>query len=161
MKDIVGSKWHAKHAPKVTKEEVDQVDERKLTGAETDKKEKYVMSLKKKMGGFKKRYGERAKEVMYATATKMAKEEVASVNELSKQTMGSYIKKASHDVATKSAATGRYADRANAVKDQMKKGDYSNYQQGKKDDATADKMFKKSWKRRAGIAKATDKLTKD
>jgi hypothetical protein len=28
MKDIVGSKWHAKHAPKVTKEEVDQVDER-------------------------------------------------------------------------------------------------------------------------------------
>jgi len=54
-------------------EETEQVDERKLTGTETDKKEKYVMSLKKKMGGFKKRYGERAKEVMYATATKMAK----------------------------------------------------------------------------------------
>jgi len=89
------------------------------------------------------------------------KEEVEQVDELSKQTMGSYIKKASHDVATKSAATGRYADRANAVKDQMKKGDYSNYQQGKKDDATADKMFNKSWKRRAGIAKATDKLTKE
>jgi hypothetical protein len=89
------------------------------------------------------------------------KEEVEQVDELSKKTMGSYIKKASHDVATKSAATGRYADRANAVKDQMKKGDYSNYQQGKKDDATADKMFNKSWKRRAGIAKATDKLTKE
>ena len=89
------------------------------------------------------------------------KEEVEQVDELSKQTMGSYIKKASHDVATKSAATGRYADRANAVKDQMKKGDYSNYQQGKKDDATADKMFNKSWKRREGIAKATDKLTKE
>ena len=88
-------------------------------------------------------------------------EEVEQVDELSKKTMGSYIKKASHDVATKSAATGRYADRANAVKDQMKKGDYSNYQQGKKDDATADKMFNKSWKRRAGIAKATDKLTKE
>jgi hypothetical protein len=89
------------------------------------------------------------------------KEEVEQVDELSKTTLGSYIKKASHDVATKSAATGRYADRANAVKDQMKKGDYSNYQQGKKDDATADKMFNKSWKRRAGIAKATDKLTKE
>ena len=88
-------------------------------------------------------------------------EDIEQVDELSKQTMGSYIKKASHDVATKSAATGRYADRANAVKDQMKKGDYSNYQQGKKDDATADKMFNKSWKRRAGIAKATDKLTKE
>ena len=88
-------------------------------------------------------------------------EDIEQVDELSKQTMGSYIKKASHDVATKSAATGRYADRANAVKDQMKKGDYSNYQQGKKDDATADKMFNKSWKRREGIAKATDKLTKE
>ena len=89
------------------------------------------------------------------------KEEVEQIDELSKKTMGSYIKKASHDVATKSAATGRYADRANTVKDQMKKGDYSNYQQGKKDDAIADKMFNKSWKRREGIAKATDKLTKE
>jgi hypothetical protein len=89
------------------------------------------------------------------------KEEAEQIDELSKKTMGSYIKKASHDVATKSAATGRYADRANTVKDQMKKGDYSNYQQGKKDDATADKMFNKSWKRREGIAKATDKLTKE
>ena len=60
--------------PKLKEEE--QVDERKLTGTETEKKEKYVMSLKGKMGGFKKRYGERAKEVMYATATKMAKEEL-------------------------------------------------------------------------------------
>jgi hypothetical protein len=89
------------------------------------------------------------------------KEEAEQIDELSKATMGSYIKKASHDVATKSAATGRYADRANTVKDQMKKGDYSNYQQGKKDDATADKMFGKSWKRRAGIAKAVDKMTKE
>jgi hypothetical protein len=59
---------------KTTKEEVENVDERKLTGAEAEKKEKYVLSMKKKMGGFKQRYGERAKEVMYATATKMAKD---------------------------------------------------------------------------------------
>jgi hypothetical protein len=88
-------------------------------------------------------------------------EEAEQIDELSKKTLGSYIKKASHDVATKSAATGRYAERANKVKDETKKGDYSNYQQGKKDDATADKMFGKSWKRRQGIAKATDKLTKE
>ena len=62
--------------------ESEQVSERKLTGAETEKKEKYVMSLKGKMGGFKKRYGERAKEVMYATATKMAKEEVNQIDEM-------------------------------------------------------------------------------
>jgi hypothetical protein len=88
-------------------------------------------------------------------------DEAEQIDELSKKTLGSYIKKASHDVATKSAATGRYAERANKVKDETKKGDYSNYQQGKKDDATADKMFGKSWKRRQGIAKATDKLTKE
>ena len=87
--------------------------------------------------------------------------EEEALDELSKGTLGSYVKKASHDVATKSAATGRYAERANKVKDETKKGDYSNYQQGKKDDATADKMFGKSWKRREGIAKAVDKLTKE
>jgi hypothetical protein len=59
---------------KLQKEDEQQVDERKLTGAEAEKKEKYVLSMKKKMGGFKQRYGERAKEVMYATATKMAKD---------------------------------------------------------------------------------------
>jgi hypothetical protein len=65
-----------KHASSgLKKEEVENVDERKLTGAETEKKEKYVLSMKKKMGGFKQRYGARAKEVMYATATKMAKKD--------------------------------------------------------------------------------------
>lgn len=93
------------------------------------------------------------------TLPSMQKEE--TLNELSKGTLGSYIKKASHDVATKSAAVGRYADRANKARDKMKKGDYSDWQQGKKDDEFADKMFKKSWKRREGIAKATDKLTKE
>jgi len=101
-----------------------------------------------------------AQDFKILKAKKGSMEEEA-LDELSKKTLGSYIKKASHDVATKSAATGRYAERANKVKDETKKGDYSNYQQGKKDDATADKMFGKSWKRRQGIAKATDKLTKE
>jgi len=79
-----------------------------------------------------------------------------------KKVLASYIKKASHDVATKSAATGRYAERANKEEDNRKKNqDYSGYQQGRKDNAFADKMFKKSWKRREGIAKAADKLSKD
>lgn len=89
---------------------------------------------------------------------KSMKEEVEQIDEVSKKTLASYIKKASHDVATKSAATGRYADRANKARDKMKKGDYSEWQQGKKDDEFADKMFKKSWNRRKGIAKAADKL---
>lgn len=82
--------------PKLKEEE--QVDERKLTGAEVSKKEKLVLSLKKKMGGFKKRYGERAKEVMYATATKMAKnEEVKQVDEISTAMASRYINKTKDD----------------------------------------------------------------
>jgi len=90
----------------------------------------------------------------------MNKEETEQLDEISKKKLGQYIKAASHDVATKSAATGRYADRANRARDEMKKGDYKNWPQGKKDDEFADKMFKKSWNRRKGIAKAVDKLTK-
>jgi hypothetical protein len=50
------------------------VTEAKMTEAEKSKREKIVMSLKNKMGDFKKKYGKRAEEVMYATATKMAME---------------------------------------------------------------------------------------
>lgn len=52
-----------------------ELDERTLTPAETAKKEKIVKSMKKGLAGFKQRYGERAKEVMYATATKQAKKD--------------------------------------------------------------------------------------
>jgi hypothetical protein len=48
--------------------------EKHLTPAETKKKEEIVMSMKKGLPGMKKRYGERAKEVLYATATKRAKQ---------------------------------------------------------------------------------------
>ena len=90
--------------PKLKEEE--QVDERKLTGAETNKKEKLVLSLKKKMGGFKKRYGERAKEVMYATATKMAKnEEVEQVDEISTAMASRYINKTKDDDTRKAGRT--------------------------------------------------------
>jgi hypothetical protein len=61
--------------PHPSNEEFEQVEERTLTAAETKKKEHMVMSMKPKLKDFKKRYGERAKEVMYATATKRAKGE--------------------------------------------------------------------------------------
>ena len=67
---------------KLRKEEVEEIEERELTPGETEKKEKYVKSMKKGLAGFKKRYGERGKSVMYATATKMAKEEVELEEEL-------------------------------------------------------------------------------
>ena len=50
------------------------LSERELTKSEENKKEKYVKGMKKNKGDFEKRYGKDAKAVMYATATKMAKE---------------------------------------------------------------------------------------
>ena len=49
------------------------LEERTLTEPETKKKEEIVKSMKKGIAGFKERYGDRAKEVMYATATARAK----------------------------------------------------------------------------------------
>jgi hypothetical protein len=48
--------------------------EKKLSKKQKSKKEKYVKGMKKSAKDFKKRYGDDYKSVMYATATKMAKE---------------------------------------------------------------------------------------
>ena len=52
----------------------ESVEERSLSKGEEKKKEKYVKGMKKSKGDFKDRYGKDAEAVMYATATKMAKE---------------------------------------------------------------------------------------
>ena len=54
---------------------IQSLEERKMTDAEMDKREKIVLSLKKKKKEFKDRYGDDADSVMYATATKMAMKE--------------------------------------------------------------------------------------
>jgi hypothetical protein len=51
------------------------VNEKEMTPAQEKKREEIVLSMKKKMPDFKKKYGDRAKDVMYATATKMAMKE--------------------------------------------------------------------------------------
>ena len=48
------------------------VSEAEMTDAQKAKREEIVKELKKKMNEFKDRYGDRATDVMYATATKMA-----------------------------------------------------------------------------------------
>lgn len=57
----------------IRKEEI-ELDERALDATETKEKERIVKGMKKNLAGFKARYGDRAKEVMYATATKNAKD---------------------------------------------------------------------------------------
>jgi len=61
-----------KHGPVSKLPEEVELDERKMTEPEMKKKEEIVKSMKKGLAGFKQRYGDRAKEVMYATATKQA-----------------------------------------------------------------------------------------
>jgi hypothetical protein len=51
------------------------VQEAKMTDDQMEKREEIVKSMKKDIAGFKDRYGDRAKDVMYATATKMAMKE--------------------------------------------------------------------------------------
>jgi hypothetical protein len=60
------------YSPPVKESTDMDIQERKMTKPEMDKREKMVKSMKKSYGDFKKRYGDRAKEVMYATATKQA-----------------------------------------------------------------------------------------
>jgi DNA replication initiation complex subunit (GINS family) len=56
-------------------ERAEMLAERTLSPGEIKKREKYVKGMKKVSGDFEKRYGKRGKDVMYATATKMAKKE--------------------------------------------------------------------------------------
>ena len=145
-------------------EEVEQVDEisRGLasryiakTKDSSSRKAGRALALKKKWGD--KNYGTPEPRVK-------ATEEVEQVDEISKATLGSYVKKASHDVATKSAATGRYGERSREHTKNAKSGPAHAYwgdtMAARDADKVADKFFKKSWARRQGIAKATDKLIK-
>lgn len=86
---------------------------------------------------------------------KSVSEEAEQIDELSKSTLGSYIKKASHDVAAKGAATRQFANDSKAAsKDQ-------NYDVAKKSMDKADKTFAKGYGRRMNMAKAVDRLTKE
>jgi hypothetical protein len=60
-----------------THEEAESIDERHMSDSEMKKREDIVMGMKKGGGvaEFKKRYGRRWREVMYATATKQAMKE--------------------------------------------------------------------------------------
>jgi hypothetical protein len=69
--DAKNSKYDEKK--KKMKEEVEPLEEKKLSAKEKAKKEKFVKGMKKKFGSFKSKYGEKAKDVMYGTATAMAK----------------------------------------------------------------------------------------
>lgn len=52
-----------------------------MTDTQKSERERIVKGMKKNIAGFKAKYGERAKDVMYATATKMAMKEESELEE--------------------------------------------------------------------------------
>jgi hypothetical protein len=82
-------------------------------------------------------------------------EQVEQIDELKKSTLASYVKKASHDVAAKGAATRQFANDSEAARKD------SRYNDAKKSMEKADKTFAKSWKRRENMGKAVDRLAKE
>ena len=73
------NKGIGKALARLTKEEVELEEE--MTQAQMDKREDYVKGMKKNYKDFVSKYGARAKDVMYATATKMAMKEETELDE--------------------------------------------------------------------------------
>lgn len=72
LERIKKAKERQANAKKELKKEERFFKEAEMTDAQIAKREEIVKELKKKEADFKEKYGDRAKEVMYATATKMA-----------------------------------------------------------------------------------------
>ncbi|MDA7491701.1 hypothetical protein N8464_00925, partial [bacterium] len=87
------------------------VSEAEMTDAQKEKREVIVKGLKKKMSEFKDRYGDKATDVMYATATKMAMKDDEEDEELEE---GYYSEGVIADlekiVKTKSAGQVKFKD---------------------------------------------------
>lgn len=85
----------------------------------------------------------------------MQTEEFAQLDELSKETLGSYVKKRSHDVAVQGALTRKYAMDAEAK--QKEHGGYTTAAVRDLHDKS-NRAFAKGWKHRQGIGRAVDKI---
>lgn len=92
FKDETGRHWTARrkgddvhfqgaNGGNSTKVKHSDLKEEKLSDDEMAERERIVKGMKKNLQSFKDKYGYRAKSVMYATATKLAKEEVDPVDE--------------------------------------------------------------------------------
>lgn len=111
-----------------------------------------IKQAQKRQDGIKKAVDKLTKEDVEAF---VQTEEFNQLDELSKQTLGSYIKKASHSVATLGAVTRQLS---NDARDAKTDNDYTGF---RKKSNQADKVFKHSWKRRKGMEAAVDRLTKE
>jgi hypothetical protein len=102
-----------------------------------------------------KSIGKSKAQVAKPAVQAVKQESVEQLDELKKSTLASYVKKASHDVAAKGAATRQFANDSEAARKD------SRYNDAKKSMEKADKTFAKSWKRRENMGKAVDRLAKE
>jgi hypothetical protein len=150
-----------KHPKPNLPEEVEQIDElKKSTVASYIQKKFGKMSdepVSKNQYGYAKKdaKGIQRAGLRMSGIKATQKEEVEQIDEISKSTLGSYIKKASHDVAAKGAFTRHFADKSRAETAEQK------HDIARKTMKKADKMQDAGMKRRANMAKAVDRLTKE
>ena len=128
------------------KEAMDPVDAKELKGKHKDRKDKDIDNdgdVDKSDQYLHKRRKAVSKAIKgKESETEVQTQESVELDELSKKTLGSYVKKASGDLQKSSGKAG--------------------YASGKGvDKSEYDKQTDRAEKRRAGISKATDKLTKE
>lgn len=96
-----------------------------------------------------------AKDLKDIESKKKVKEEVEQIDEISKKTLGSYVKKASTDVGHK-VATAAHGSHSAKELDARGHKDWANDEYDR-----SNSNYKKAQSRVSGIAKATDRLTKE
>jgi hypothetical protein len=74
-------------------EDKKEMKEAKMSDDDMAERERIVKGMKKNLAGFKARYGDRAKEVMYATATKQAMKEETVEEAVQKADIPAYLRK--------------------------------------------------------------------
>jgi hypothetical protein len=84
--------------------------EEKMSDAQINKREKIIMAMKEKMPEFKKRYGSRTKDVIYAIATKKALEECALEESIGELLSPAVFKHGSRSFNTYAFKTGSAAN---------------------------------------------------
>jgi len=102
-----------------------------------------------------KKFDRRTSQSGAAYRKAQAMESVEQIDELSKNTLGKYINRATANNTVASHYGGSQERRAS---DAMDKG---NYNVSNKAQASADRMYRKSQKRQKGIQKAVNRLTKE
>lgn len=127
-----------------------ELQEESMSPEQEKKREDIVKGMKKNFKSFRKQYGDKAKEVMYATATKMAMNE-EQLDEVSKESLSDYIKAASKDAVRK----GRESFSAGVSSQDTRQSDRDMAFWKKQ----VDIANKKADKRLKYISKASDKLT--